>query len=321
MIITITLNPAVDKTVEIADFEVGNVNRVSSLRYDAGGKGINVSKVIRSLGGNSKAVGILGGNAGNFIKDYLDHIGIDNDFHFIKRETRTNLKVIDPSKKTNTDINEPGPEVSGEDMTTLKRKVLGDLGKDSVVVFSGSVPVNVDKGIYGEWITAAKQKGALTILDADGELLKRGIAAGPFLVKPNIHELESFFGTEIQDIRQGEKLARGLLEQYGIEQIVVSLGAKGAIFINRDYSMLAHGMNVEVKSTVGAGDSMVAALAYSLERGDDFEKAIRLAVAAGTANVMTSGSQAAEYQTIVELEKQVTMECIHTTLSKGWLKQ
>ena len=318
MIITISLNPAIDKTVGIADFQVGTVNRVSSVRYDAGGKGINVSKVIQSLGGKSKAVGILGGTAGSFIKDFLEHSGVENDFHFIKSETRTNLKVVDHRNNTNTDINEAGPEVSEEDIAILKRKVINNLGKKAVVVFSGSVPVNVDKGIYGEWILAAKQRGALTILDADGELLKYGIAAGPFLVKPNIHELERFFETRISDVHEAERLARSLIQQYDIEQVVVSLGEKGAIFLNKDCSVLAHGINVEVKSTVGAGDSIVAALAYSLEREYDFTKAIRLAVAAGTANVMTSGSLAAEYQTIVKLEKRVTMEYIYTNSSKGW---
>ncbi|MGE5607296.1 MAG: 1-phosphofructokinase [Bacteroidota bacterium] len=321
MIITITLNPAVDKTVEIADFQVGTVNRVSAVRYDAGGKGINVSKVIQSLGGNSKAVGILGGNSGNFIKEFLEHNGIENDFLFIKGETRTNLKIVDYIKKTNTDINEPGPEVSHEDMAILKQRVINNLAQKSVVVFSGSVPVNVDKGIYGRWFSAAQQQGAITVLDADGELLRHGIAAGPFLVKPNIHELESFFGTEIGDVGEAERLARSLIHDYGIEQVVVSLGEKGAIFLNEQCSVLAHGINVEVKSTVGAGDSMVAALAYSLEQGYDFEQAIRLAVAAGTANVMTSGSQAAEYRTIIELEKLVTTECIYTNPSKGWHKQ
>jgi 1-phosphofructokinase len=312
MIITINLNPAVDKTVEIQNFEAGTVNRVSSLRVDAGGKGINVSKVILSLGGKSKAVGILGGTAGSFIKEYLDRLGIENDFYFIKGETRTNLKIVDYSSKTNTDINEPGPTLTGEDIEILKQMVFNDLEANTVVIFSGSVPPNVDKDIYGKWISAAKKVGAKTVLDADGALLKYGIEAGPFLVKPNIHELEGLFGTKIDDIWEAERLARSLREEYGIELMVVSLGAKGAFFINKEYSLLAHGIKVDVKSTVGAGDSMVAALAYSLEMGYSVEKTVKLAMASGTANVMTSGSQAAPYKTIVELEKQVTLEYLNT---------
>lgn len=306
MVITVTLNPAVDKTVEIGNFEIGAVNRVSSVRLDAGGKGINVSKVIRSLGGKSKASGILGGAAGGFIKEYLDRLGIENDFLFIKGETRTNLKIVDGSRKISTDINEPGPPVTREDVENLKRIVFEDLGEGSVVVFSGSVPGNVDKDIYERWIEAAGKAGAKTILDADGELLKRGVKAGPFLIKPNIHELERLFETRIKDAREAEGLARKLMESHGIEMAAVSLGEKGAVFLNKEKSLLAHGIKVEVKSTVGAGDAMVAALAYALAKGWSFEEAARLAVASATANVMTSGTQPAAYATMMQLEKRVT---------------
>lgn len=317
MITTITLNPAVDKTVEIADFEVGTVNRVSSIRLDAGGKGINVSKVVSSLGGKSKAVGILGGRNGSFIKEYLDHAGIENEFLFVEGETRTNLKIVDNSRKTNTDINEAGPQVSHEDLERVKQIAFDPLDGNSIVVFSGSVPANVNKDLYGQWISAAKDAGAKTILDADGELLRQGIQAGPFLVKPNIHELEGFFGKKIEGIQEAEKLGRSLIDTYGIHVVVVSLGAKGALFLNGECSLLAHSIEVDVKSTVGAGDSMVAALAYSFDRGYDFEKAVALAMAASAANVMTSGTQAADYETIVELEKRVTFEYLMSITEKG----
>lgn len=308
MIITITLNPAVDKTVEIDDFSAGTVNRVKSVRLDAGGKGINVSKVIQSLGGKSKATGILGGMTGSYIKDCLERWGIENDFVFIEDATRTNLKVIDGSRITNTDINEPGPQVASEVMESLKQKIFEELKEDSIVVFSGSVPVNVENDIYRQWISSAKKAGARTILDADGALLKYGIEAGPFLVKPNIHELERLFRREICDNREAERFARRLIDSYGVEMVAVSLGEKGAIFLNKEKSLLAHGIQVDVKSTVGAGDSMVAALAYSIDRGFSFEKSVTLAVAAGTANVTTSGTQPADYTAIIELEKQVTFE-------------
>lgn len=317
MITTITLNPAVDKTVEITDFEVGTVNRVSSIRLDAGGKGINVSKVVSSLGGKSKAVGILGGRNGSFIKEYLDHTGIENEFLFVEGETRTNLKIVDNSRKTNTDINEAGPQVSREALESVKRIAFAPLDGDSIVVFSGSVPANVNKDLYGQWITAAKEAGAKTMLDADGELLRQGIQAGPFLVKPNIHELEGFFGKKIEGIQEAEKLGRSLIDTYGIQVVVVSLGAKGALFLNGECSLLAHSIEVGVKSTVGAGDSMVAALAHSFDRGYDFEKAVALAMAASAANVMTSGTQAADYETIVELEKRVTFEYLMPITEKG----
>lgn len=308
MIYTITLNPAVDKTVVINDFRVDAVNRVSSMRVDAGGKGINVSKVIRSLGGRSMAMGILGGFAGRYIKKYLDDMGIENDFVFISGETRTNLKVIDARNRTNTDINEPGPEVSGHDLEMMERKLLDRVGRGSIVVFSGSVPENVDKGIYYRWIGAVKQKGAKAILDADGELLKKGIGAGPYLVKPNIYELGRLFGTDVKDAGQAAEYAGVLVRDHGIGMVVVSMGAKGALFADGLRTVLVHAPEVEVQSTVGAGDSMVAALAYSMDNGLDFESTIRLAAAAAGANVMTSGSQPAELSAIRELESRVTFE-------------
>jgi 1-phosphofructokinase len=307
MITTITLNPAVDKTIEIGNFIVGNVNRVTSIRLDAGGKGINVSKVIKNLGGKSKAMGIISGKSGAFIKEYLDSIKILNDFVFTEGETRTNIKVVDELNHTNTDINEAGPQASDKDLNYVSERVFNNINNDDIVIFSGSVPSNVDKKIYGDWITKAKEKGAKTILDADGELLKYGILAGPFLVKPNIDELEGMFKKKINGVKEAVEIAKGLLE-YGISIVVVSLGGEGAIFVNKESSIYAHGLKVDVKSTVGAGDSMVAALAHSLEQGLSFEAAIKLAVATSAANVMTEGTEASDIKTIIELEKQVKFE-------------
>ena len=308
MIYTVTLNPAVDKTVVINEFSVGNVNRVSSIRLDAGGKGINVSKVIASLGGRSIAMGILGGASGSFVKDYLDNRGIENDFLFINGETRTNLKVIDSVRCTNTDINEPGPCVSVNDLDILQQKLLDKAGHKSIVVFSGSVPDNVDKTIYARWIEAVKRKGGKAVLDADRELLKNGIKAGPYLVKPNIHELGQLFDTVIEEAGQAERYARRLVEDFGIELAVVSLGDKGALFVDKTRSLLAHGLKVGVKSTVGAGDALVAAIAYSMDTGAGFEESARLATACSAANVTTSGTQAADRSLIDELQGQVMLE-------------
>lgn len=310
MITTVTLNPAVDKTIEINNFSIGNVNRISSSRIDAGGKGINVSKVIQSLGGKSKAIGILAGKNGSFIKEYLDSIEIENDFVFIEGETRINTKVVDTVKNTNTDINEVGPAVSTENLDELWNKFYESSDENSIVVFSGSIPQNVDKGIYKTWIEKAKDKNIKTILDADGELFKQGIKAGPYLVKPNIHELEGIFEQKIDSIEKTIKLSRELLN-YGIEIVVVSLGEDGALFVKRDSVILAKGIKVEVKSTVGAGDSMVAALALSMDKGYDFEKAVKLSVACGTASVMTEGTQAADIDTITKLEDLVEFEYIN----------
>ena len=168
MIKTVTLNPAVDKTVEINDFKVGEVNRISSIRLDAGGKGINVSKTIKALDGSSVATGFLAGRNGDYIRDFLDRMQVSNDFLFVKGETRTNLKVVDRQNKTNTDVNEPGlVEVTLGDLDRLEGKIFSDLNQDDILILSGSVPANVPAVIYRKWTERANKSGIRVLLDAD----------------------------------------------------------------------------------------------------------------------------------------------------------
>lgn len=309
MIRTVTLNPALDKTVEINNFKVGSVNRISTIRLDAGGKGINVSKMIRTLGGKSIAFGVLSGGNGDYIKGYLDRSGIENNFVFADGETRTNTKIIDSMQHTNTDINEPGPYVSPEKIVELENKVFEGIDENTVLVLSGSIPNGVPADIYRKWVERAQKSGARTILDCDGELLKEGIKAGPYLIKPNIHELEGLLGREISGMDDMVSASRDILNM-GVKIVVLSLGSQGALFVKRDSVIHTSGIKVDVKSTVGAGDSMVAALAFALDSEMDFEKAAALSVASGTAKVTTSGSQPPEMEKILSIEKQVKFNYI-----------
>ncbi|MBK5240816.1 1-phosphofructokinase [Clostridium sp.] len=307
MIITVTLNPAVDKTVEVDNCTINSVNRVSSIKLDAGGKGINVSKVVKSLNGESIALGVLAGKTGEFIKDYLDTEKIKNDFVFVTGETRTNIKIVDKVKNTNTDINESGNNVSEDDIKIIKEKVFNLAKSDDILVLSGSVPQSVEKNIYELWIREASGLGVKTILDADGELLKNGIKSGPYLIKPNIHELEKLFDVKINGINETIRLCTGIFD-YGVKVIAVSLGSEGALFMNREKTIHARGIKVKVKSTVGAGDSMVAGLAFALDKGYSFERSVTLSVAAATAGVMTEGTTAGSLNDILDIEKQVVCE-------------
>jgi 1-phosphofructokinase len=308
-IITITLNPAIDKTVELDNLKTGEVNRLSSVRLDAGGKGINVSKVVKSLGGESKALGFLAGKNGEYIKGYLNSLEIENNFVFVNGETRTNMKIIDRVKNENTDINEPGNPISVEDLIELDERIFSEAKKDSIIVFSGSIPAGIPKNIYCTWIKKAKELGAKTILDADGELLREGVQAGPYLVKPNIHELEKFCNAKLENIEDIINAAKRFFE-YGTQKIVVSLGGDGGLFIDKDNIIHAKGLKVPVGSTVGAGDSMVAALAVAMEREYSLEETVILSTATSAANVMTSGTQPAELKDVLELSKQVKFENI-----------
>lgn len=301
MIYTVTLNPALDKTVEIPSLTVDAVNRITSMRTDPGGKGINVSKVIGKLGGNSIAAGILGGDTGRAILSALESMGLTTCFHFVEGETRTNMKIIDPEAHTNTDINEPGVTVSEEILGELLTELLGKVTEKDIVVISGSMPKGSPQDTYYTWTKAFREKGAKVILDADGELLKAGLKASPYLIKPNNHELSALTGKTLETPRELEETARSLMKEYGIEKTVVSMGGAGALYVTADETIYAEGLKVPVGSTVGAGDSVVAALAVAEESGMSLEETVCLSTATGAANVMCSGTQAAEYEVIEKL--------------------
>ena len=301
MIYTVTLNPALDKTVEIPSLTVDAVNRITSMRTDPGGKGINVSKVIGKLGGNSIAAGILGGDTGRAILSALESMGLTTCFHFVEGETRTNMKIIDPEAHTNTDINEPGVTVSEEILGELLTELLGKVTEKDIVVISGSMPKGSPQDTYYTWTKAFREKGAKVILDAHGELLKAGLKASPYLIKPNNHELSALTGKTLETPKELEETARSLMKEYGIEKTVVSMGGAGALYVTADETIYAEGLKVPVGSTVGAGDSVVAALAVAEESGMSLEETVCLSTATGAANVMCSGTQAAEYEVIEKL--------------------
>ncbi len=310
MIYTVTLNPALDKTVEIPSFAADSVNRITTMRTDPGGKGINVSKVISKLGGQSIATGILGGDTGLAIQSALKTMGLKTSFRFTEGETRTNLKVIDPVNHTNTDINEPGVTVSEEILNGLLAQLTAGLEKGDIVVLSGSLPKGSPKDTYYTWTGACKKAGAKVILDADGELLEAGLKASPYLIKPNNHELSQLLGETLATPEELNKAARRLMEEHGIAKVVVSMGGKGALYVTQDETIYAEGLKVPVGSTVGAGDSVVAALAVAEESGMGLEETVRLSTATGGANVMCSGTQAAEYEVIQELLPKVVFQKI-----------
>ena len=300
MIYTVTLNPALDKTVEIPGMALDTVNRITSMRTDPGGKGINVSKVIAKLGGESCAVGILGGESGRTLLAALEREGLRTHFRFVEGQTRTNLKIIDRALHTNTDINEPGLTVSPADLDALLRDLLGMVREGDIVVLAGSLPQGAPQDTYRVWTAACREKGARVCLDADGVLLAEGLKAAPYLIKPNEDELSRLVGHRLTDtdelIAEGRRLLKG-----GVTRVVISLGEHGALYLRRNEVLYAEGLSVPVGSTVGAGDSVVAALAYAEAQGLSEEEAVRLSTAAGAANVMCSGTQAAEREAVEAL--------------------
>ena len=300
MIYTVTLNPALDKTVEIPGMALDTVNRITEMRTDPGGKGINVSKVIAKLGGESCAVGILGGGSGKMLEKLLENENFTTRFRFVEGQTRTNLKIIDREGHTNTDINEPGLTVTDADLDALLHELSAELRPGDIVVLAGSLPKGAPQDTYRTWTAACKKAGARVFLDADGALLAEGLKAAPYLIKPNDDELSRLAGKKLETLEELTAEGRRLLER-GIERVVISLGGRGALYLRKGSTIYAEGLKVPVGSTVGAGDSVVAALAYAEAQGLREEEAVRLSTAAGAANVMCSGTQAAEREAVEAL--------------------
>ena len=224
MIYTVTLNPALDKTVQIPSFRLGEVNRISAMRTDPGGKGINVSKVLRELGEPSVAAAILGGAAGRKIESALRALGIEGMYLFTGHETRTNLKIVDPTLHTNTDVNEPGAPADEAVLSKLLTQLTDRLRPGDLVVLSGKAPAGAPDTLYRDWILACRAAGAAVYLDTEGELLRQGVTAGPALIKPNQAELSGVMGRPLTTEDETIRAAQELLAQ-GVGCVAVTMGA------------------------------------------------------------------------------------------------
>ena len=295
MIYTITLKPAIDKAGQINNFRTDEVNLVVKVQQEAGGKGINVSHMIHKLNGKSVAVMITGGHNGQILEDMVEELGLDYMAVHCEGETRINTKVADPVRKTFTDINEPGPDIGDKELDAISDYLKENLKENDIVTMAGSIPKGVPTDIYAKWIELAKSKGAKVILDASGEALIKGIEAGPYMIKPNQEELEGYFDGKFNSDRDVADCGK-ILTSKGISHVVVSQGGDGCLVISGDHVGKVSPLKLDVKSTVGAGDSMVAAMAVGLEEvlaeaaADDFAKMLEI-VAYGAASSSASIEQ------------------------------
>lgn len=307
MIVTVSMNPAIDKTVEIPCLKPGGLNRISRVEYDAGGKGINVSKTIRELGGESIAVGFLGGNAGKTIENVLNEKQIRHDFIWVDGETRTNTKVFETNGAV-TELNEPGPVITKEQAGSLLDKLSGYAAEDTLFILAGSIPNSVEKDIYARIIRLVHEKGAKVLMDADGELFRNALSAGPDMIKPNRAELEEYAGFDYR-ASEGElyDTAKKLMAA-GIGTVAVSMGKSGAMFVRPGFAAKCPALSVKAHSTVGAGDAMVAALAYAWDIRADDEETVRLCMAASAGAVTTIGTKPPARALVDTLMKQVIIK-------------
>ncbi|SHE30030.1 1-phosphofructokinase [Alkalibacter saccharofermentans] len=284
MIITVTLNPAVDHSIEVDGFKPGLVNKASKTYKKAGGKGINVSKTISYAGGKTTATGFLGGNTGEWISRELKNAGIIDKFIFTDKSTRTNIKIVDTATEEVTDINEKGDELDSMYLDSLESSLYSMINVGDMVVLSGSLPGGMSESVYETMILKSREKGAKVVLDATQEALKLALRAKPFMIKPNIHELEEIFDNPLDSIESIKEACYKFIDS-GVNVVLLSMGGEGALLVTRDFVKKIDGIKVKVKNTVGAGDSMVGSFVYKYEQTGNLEEAFKYAVATATVHV------------------------------------
>lgn len=306
-VITITLNPSLDKTYLVQGLLPGKLNRVQTVFEDAAGKGINVSKNIQSWGFQSVALGFLGGYVGRRMEELLDQV-IQCDMVQVEGITRINIKIKDEITGALTEVNEPGPSVGVEDIEKLVFKLKDAIELNDIVVISGSAPKGVETSLYQRLVDEAKQKGAFVVLDADKGAFIQGVQAIPGMIKPN--EVEVQWAMEKQEPCTLEQLiAFGTSKiQTGVEWVVISRGKDGAIFMDKTQTLIGKGLKVEVKSPIGAGDAMVSGMIFGKCSGWDFESTCRFAMAASVATVVTEGTKTADLEIVKQWIEQIHLE-------------
>lgn len=289
MILCLNLNAAIDKTVVVSSFEINKIHRPESMVALAGGKGCNVARALQTLGEAPVVSGWVGGFAGQFIEQELHRERIKTDFIHTDFESRTCTSILDPEKHTLTEIYELGEPVPLTKVEELRAHIQAIIGNYRAVTLSGSLPPGVPADFYASVIEIAREANVLTFLDSSGDALRKGAEATPFFVKPNETEARSLLGIGPERSMNFAQAAADLSTRYKTN-VLLSMGAKGAIAAKGQEVFVIKSPTVEAKSAVGSGDCMLAGLTYGFLQGLSFEQAIICGVAAGTANTLTIGA-------------------------------
>ncbi|MEW6403971.1 MAG: 1-phosphofructokinase [Chloroflexota bacterium] len=307
MIYTLTLNPAVDRELTVPDMEFDSVLRASESRIDFGGKGFNVSRLLKGMNQPSIAVGFLGGNAGQLLQKGLQSLGIGTDFVWVAEETRTNVSIVMQSHYHYIKVNEKGPRVDEAKQQELLDKIDSLAKNGDWWVLAGSLPPRVPNDMYARVIHVLNGHGANAILDTCGESLKFGCAEKPFLVKPNAEEAHALTGLPMETPAE---IAAGAAEirRMGAQNVVISMGKAGALLCTAGETWLVYTPKIQEKNPIGAGDSMVGGVVWALTQGVALKEALGWGVASGAATASLPGTEVGSRPLIEELFAQVRFE-------------
>jgi 1-phosphofructokinase family hexose kinase len=289
MILTVTLNPAVDRTYFISDFAWNRTIRSEQAVPGMGGKGTDASWILGELGYDSLALGFAGGIAGKILQKMLRSRGCRTDFVWVEGETRVNIVIVGREGQGQSTLTEPGLQIGAVDLDKFRRKFNAALKNASCVIIGGTVPPGVDASIYTELVKKAREAGLPVVFDVSGPGLKAGMESRPTVAKPNIDEIDELYGRQVNTIEEAYKAGRELQDKYGAA-LVITLGKEGALAVlpGRAYSIPV--LKIPVVSTAGAGDAVLAGLAAALSEGRSLEDGLRLGFAAAAAVCLTAAT-------------------------------
>ena len=305
MITSISLNPSIDRTLTVENFTAGGLNRVLSTSDVAAGKGINVALTVSALGLDSECIGFMYRDSASLFEKRLMVNSTAYDFIWCEGSARTNIKVFDRAAGVVTELNASGAPVNDEQLAQMVELVSRHAEDSDYLVLSGSTPPGCPDDFYRTLINAVEGLGCRCVLDADGARLKYGLEARPFMIKPNRFELETMTGRQLNTLAEIRDAARKYIDM-GVQVVAVSLGADGAMILEGDEALFAPKLNIEVKSTVGAGDSMVAGLVAGFMGENELEDAFRMGIACATARCMTEGYRIVDrtvYKALMDMVK------------------
>jgi len=304
MIYTITLNPALDLEFTIRSIQYDQVLRAEQVRADCGGKGFNIARALTEWGVPSVALGLVGGKTGERLHDELGKLGVRTDFSWIGGETRINIAIITSPAGKYIKVNQPGPEVTAREIGELLEKVRALASPDGLWAITGSLPPGVEPQIYAEIIQVVQSAGGKALLDADGDTLVQACQAKPFLVKPNALEASQVSGVELLSLRDVREAAR-FFHQMGVELVLITMGEQGAALSDGVNVWWAAPPSVNISSPIGAGDAALAGFIWGLSQGERLERALKLAVASGTASASLPGTAIAGREPVLKIAGEV----------------
>ncbi|WP_420642100.1 1-phosphofructokinase [Candidatus Leptofilum sp.] len=307
MIYTVTLNPAVDRELTVADFAFDTVLRASDARVDCGGKGFNVSRMLAALGAKSVALGFAGGKSGELLAEMLAMLNVETAFTWIEGETRTNVSIVTEHHDRYLKVNESGPTISETAQAALLTQIEQLAKPGDWWVLAGSLPPGVPNTIYAQLVRLIQSHGGQVILDTSGAALLGGCAAGAFLIKPNDSEAENISGVAIDSLLDAVTAAHQI-QQMGPQNVVISLGKSGAIFSDGETAWLAESPVIKESNPIGAGDSMVGGLVYGISLGMPVSEALQWGIACGAATASLAGTAVGTLPMVEDLLKQVKIK-------------